>query len=159
MRVSVTLPGRRALALTPFVETRHSQVTRRGFDEVGAGSVSLAGVDARTTTSARTLVGLRTGTSSQLLGVRVEPLLSVAWTHEGRDVRSGMQAALSGMMSRSDFQAFALSGAPDVRSGGLVDAGVSVSVANHGRAFVAYDGLLTGKRTEHSFAAGLWLVW
>ena len=117
LRMSVRLPVRRALSLAPFVETRHSRVTRRGFDETGAESVNLSGVDAFTTSSLNTLVGVRTSSVSRLFGARVEPTLSLAWTREGQDVRSGMRAALSGMTTRRGFQPFALSGVADSRNG------------------------------------------
>ena len=75
------------------------------------------------------------------------------------DRQSGMQAALTGMTTRPGFQTFTLTGAPDARNGALINAGTSVVVASHGRAFVAYDGLLTDLRTEHSIAAGLRMFW
>jgi uncharacterized protein with beta-barrel porin domain len=159
VRVSVAVPIRHSLAVAPFFETRHSQVTRRAFDEFGADSVNLAGVSPFRTTSLRTLVGLRTTSTRQLFGSRVEPALSLAWTRAGQDLRGGMQAALSGMTTRPGFAAFSLNGLADSRHGALVDAGVSVVIANHGRAFVAYDGLLTNARTEHSVAAGMRMVW
>ena len=159
MRVSVAVPVRSALALAPFVEMRHSQITRRGFDETGAGSVNLTGAGAFEARSLRTLAGFRTTSASRLFGARVEPSLSLAWTHEGMDRRSGMRAALAGMTTRPDFQMFTLNGMPDSRHGAVIDAGASVVLASHGRAFVAYDGLLTDARTEHSLAAGLRVVW
>jgi outer membrane autotransporter protein len=159
VRISVAVPVRRGLAVAPFLETRHSQITRRGFDETGAGSVNLTGVEALQAQSLRTLVGLRTTSASRLFGARVEPLFSLAWTREGMDRLSGMQAALTGMTTRPGFQTFTLNGAPDARNGALINAGGSVVVASHGRAFVAYDGLLTEMRKEHSIAAGLRMVW
>ena len=159
VRVSVAVPVPGRLAVAPFVETRHSQVTRRAFRETGADSVNLTDVSPFRTTSLRTLVGVRTTSARQLFGARVEPALSLAWTRAGQDLRSGMQAALSGMTTRPGFTAFRLNGISDSRSGALVDGGFSVVIANHGRAFVAYDGLLTDARTEHSVAAGLRMVW
>jgi len=159
VRISFAVPVRRGLAVTPFIETRHSQVTRHGFDETGAGSVSLAGVDALDLQSLRTLVGLRTISSSRLFGAHVEPSFSLAWTREGMDRQSGMQGALTGMTSRPGFQPFTLFAAADARNGALLNAGTSISVGSHGRAFVAYDGLLTDVRTEHSIAAGLRMAW
>jgi subtilase-type serine protease len=168
VRVSIAVPVRRALAVAPFFETRHSQVTRRAFDETGADSVNLSG-DAFRTTSLRTLVGMRATFGAQrgfgressrgMFGTRLEPALSLAWTRDGQDRRSGMSAALAGMTSRPGFSAFTLNGASDSRHGVLIDAGTSLVIASHGRAFVAYDGLLTDLRTEHSFAAGMRIVW
>jgi len=159
VRVSLAVPVRHGLALSPFIETRHSQVTRRGFDETGAGSVNLIGVDALEVQSLRTLVGLRATSTSRLFRARVEPSLSLAWTREGMDRQSGMRAALTGMTTRPGFQTFTLNGALDARNGALINAGTSVVVTSHGRAFVAYDGLLTDMRTEHSIAAGLRMLW
>ena len=159
VRVSVAMPMGRAFAVAPFFETRHSQVRRRAFDETGAESVNLSGISAFTTNSLRTLVGMRATSSPRLFGTRVEPALSLAWTREGQDLRSGFQAVLSGMTSRPGFSPFTLNGVSDSRHGALIDGGASVVVGNHGRAFVAYDGLLTGARTEHSFGAGLRIVW
>jgi uncharacterized protein with beta-barrel porin domain len=149
---------RHGFALAPFIEARRSQVTRRGFDEIGADSVNLTGVEAVTVQSLRTLMGVRT-TASRLFGARVEPSFSLAWTNEGMDRRSGMNAALFGMTARPGFQSFTLNGAADARNGALIDAGASVALASYGRAFVAYDGLLTETRREHSIAAGLRMIW
>ncbi len=159
LRVSYAVPVGRAVAMAPFVETRRSQVTRRGFDETGAESLNLSGVDAFTVNGLRTLVGVRTSSARRLFGSRVEPELSLAWTREGQDLRSGMQGFLSGMTSRPGFSSFALNGISDSRTGGLVNAGATVGIAGRGRAFVAYDGFLTDVRTEHSFAAGLRVIW
>jgi outer membrane autotransporter protein len=159
VRVSFAVPVRRGFAVAPFIETRLSQVARRGFDETGAGSVNLTGVDALEVQSLRTLVGMRTSSASRLFGSRLEPSFSLAWTREGMDTRGGMRAALTGMTARPGFQAFTLNGAPDRRNGAAIDAGASLVLASHGRAFVAYDGLLTEMRSEHSIAAGLRMVW
>jgi len=159
VRVSLAVPMRYGFAVTPFIETRHSQVTRHGFDETGAGSVSLAGVDPLHVQSLRTLVGLRTTSASRVFGTRIEPSFSLAWTREGMDRQSGMQAALTGMTSRPDFQTFTLNGTADARNGAVINAGTSIVIASRGRAFVAYDGLLTDMRTEHSIAAGLRMAW
>ncbi len=159
MRVSVAVPIQNVLAVAPFVETRRSQITRHGFDESGADSLSLANVGDSTTNGLRTLVGVRTTSVRRLFGARVEPALSLAWTREGQDLRSGMQGILGGMTARPGFSSFALNGIADSRNGGLVNAGATVGFAGYGRAFVAYDGFLSEARDEHSFVSGLRIVW
>jgi uncharacterized protein with beta-barrel porin domain len=158
-RISVALPTRSVLAIAPFVETGYSRMTRRGFDETAADSVNLTLVEAFRFSSLRTVVGFRTTPATRLFGNRVEPSLSLAWTGAAGDRQGGMQAALNGTMTRPGFQTFSLRGTADSRNGGMIDAGASFLLASHGRAFVAYDGLLSDARTEHSFAAGLRLVW
>ena len=54
--------------------------------------------------------------------------------------------------------AIVLNGVPDARNGAVIDAAANVVLATHGRAFVAYDGLLSETRKERSIAAGLRMV-
>ena len=53
----------------------------------------------------------------------------------------------------------AAAGVPDSRNGALIDAGTSVTLGTHGRAFFVYDGTLTDTRTEHGLQAGLQIAW
>jgi subtilase-type serine protease len=159
LRLGVAVPPRPALLLVPFVELRYSNLVRRAFDEAGAESANLTGVGAFEVESFRTLVGMRTAWTPLLFGKRVEPMVSLAWTHEGLDTRSGMLATLSGVTARPGFRAFMLGGVPDARNGALINASAAIVLGTHGRAFVAYDGLLSDSRTERGLQAGGRIVW
>jgi hypothetical protein len=59
------------------------------------------------------------------LAPTVEPSFSLAWTREGMDRQTGMQAELTGMTLRPGFQPFTLFGAADARNRALINAGTS----------------------------------
>jgi outer membrane autotransporter protein len=148
-----------SVGLKAFGELRFSTLKRPGFGEAGADSANLAAVERATANSLRSVIGMRATWASKVFGARVTPELKGAWAHESQDRQSEMTAALSGATWLENFERFTIRSVSEARDSLLVTAGASAAFADHGSAYLTYDGLMNGTGSEHGFSAGLRLYW
>ncbi|MBV9521549.1 MAG: autotransporter outer membrane beta-barrel domain-containing protein [Alphaproteobacteria bacterium] len=139
-----------AATLTPFLGLGYVHTRIDGFTEEG-GFGALA-VDAATSRSLATSLGIRASTRLDLGGIgSLVPELRLGWSHEFLDAAQTIAASLAGVPG----SAFSATGANFGRDSALVGIGITHDLGREARLFLDYDGKLSQGLQEHAISGGL----
>lgn len=150
-----TLQLSEASRLTPLVGIEYGYVDRAGFSEHGADVMNLE-VEREDQSSLRSVVGARLAHSTQTDdGMRIEPMLEVAWVHEYLEQEAELGAALSAAPDAG----FRVQGTALDRDRARVGAGVSLQLSSTATLDVGYRGEFAGSDAYHDVAATFRMLW
>jgi outer membrane autotransporter protein len=151
----VDLGGAPEAFVTPFARLQAYTGTQDGFTETGAQSLNLT-VAAQTTNSLRSVLGAQLGGKLDLgWREKLAMQLRLGWSHEYADTSRPVTATLAGAPA-TPFTTFGI--APQ-RDGVLIGLGASTAVADAARAYLRYEGNLSGADSTHALTAGVRVTW
>jgi uncharacterized protein with beta-barrel porin domain len=146
----IDLGGRAEAFVTPFARLQAYTGTQNGFSEWGAQSLNLS-VASQTTSSLRSVLGAQIGGRLDTLALQ----LRLGWSHEFADTARPVTATLAGAPA-TPFTTFGI--APQ-RDSVLVGFGASAALSETTRAYLRYEGNLSGQDSTHALTVGVRMVW
>ena len=144
-----------ASRLTPLVGLEYGYVERSAFSEHGAEAMDLQ-VEREDHSSLRSVAGARLTHSTEARnGMRIEPMLELAWLHEYLDQQVEMGAAWSAAPNGG----FRVQGPALDRDRARVGAGVRLQLSSTATLDVGYRGEFAGSDAYHDVAATFRMLW
>ncbi|WP_421997726.1 autotransporter domain-containing protein [Reyranella sp.] len=141
--------------VTPFARLQAYTGTQNGFTEAGAQSLNLS-VAQQTTNSLRSVIGAQLGGSMDLgWRERLAVQLRLGWSHEYADVSRPVTATLAG----APAMPFTTYGISPTRDGVVIGLGANTAIAEATRAYLRYEGNISGQDSAHALTAGLRMTW
>ncbi|WP_422003487.1 autotransporter domain-containing protein [Reyranella sp.] len=141
--------------VTPFARLQAYTGTQNGFTEAGAQSLNLS-VAQQTTNSLRSVIGAQLGGSMDLgWRERLALQLRLGWSHEYADVSRPVTATLAG----APAMPFTTYGISPTRDGVVIGLGANTAIAEATRAYLRYEGNISGQDSAHALTAGLRMTW
>ncbi|WP_422003389.1 autotransporter domain-containing protein [Reyranella sp.] len=141
--------------VTPFARLQAYTGTQNGFTETGAQSLNLS-VAQQTTNSLRSVIGAQLGGSMDLgWRERLALQLRLGWSHEYADVSRPVTATLAG----APAMPFTTYGISPTRDGVVIGLGANTAIAEATRAYLRYEGNISGQDSAHALTAGLRMTW
>ncbi len=145
-----------SLLVQPVASLSYTHISQDSYTESGAASLNLR-VDNEDVDSLVSGLGARLyGRFDMGEGVWMTPELRVRWTHEFGDDDRRVHARLDGATAGGDF---VVESAEISSDSVLVGVAWTVTTRDRLQVFAEYDAVLNEDLIEHSFSAGVRLIW